>query len=265
MGNLKGEVQDYIERYKTFLFEVLPAERVQGIYLNGSLALDSFDPDSSDIDFITVIRGRIGEKTERLLKMVHLRCNSHSYGARMDGCYVTTDQVGKVSREIEEYLFFADGQLRRGYYDLNYITWWVLQTRGIVVYGEPLSELKLNVQWSDVQKTLNYNINTYWKEKLDRDMCFFYDDWIEFGVITICRILLSLEYQNIFSKKEAVIKARALLPPLYHPILLEGLRIKTNPNSTSYYHSIAVRKEDMKRFVSYVISYCNETYQMQKA
>ena len=69
--------------------------------------------------------------------------------------------------------------MHHGQYDLNNITWWLLQTKGVVVYGEPISTLNLNVQWSDVQTTLNYNLNTYWNEKLERDMCFFYDDWIE--------------------------------------------------------------------------------------
>jgi Domain of unknown function (DUF4111)/Nucleotidyltransferase domain len=265
LKNLQEDIREFLEFYKELLLEVLPAERVHGIYLYGSLALDSFDPDTSDIDFVTVIKGRIGKKTEELLNLVHLRSNSHPFGSRMDGCYVTLDQAGKVYREIEEYPFFADGKLHKGHHDLNYITWWTLQNKGVVVFGEPISSLNLDMKWEDVQKTLNYNLNTYWNEKLDRDMCFFYDDWIEFGIITLCRILLSLEYRKIFSKKEAVGKARMLLPARYHPILLEGLRIKTNPESESYYHSKEVRKEDMKRFVEYVITYCNETYQLQRA
>lgn len=265
LKNLREDIREFLEFYKELLLEVLPAEKVHGIYLYGSLALDAFDPDTSDIDFVTVIKGRIGKKTEELLNLVHLRSNAHPFGSRMDGCYVTLDQAGKVYREIEGYPFFADGKLHKGPYDLNYITWWTLQNKGVVVYGEPISSLNLDMKWEDVQKTLNYNVNTYWNEKLERDMCFFYDDWIEFGIITLCRILLSLEYRKIFSKKEAVAKARALLPARYHPILLEGLRVKTNPESESYYHSKEVRKEDMKRFVEYVITYSNETYQLQRA
>jgi Domain of unknown function (DUF4111) len=259
------KIQEFLEMYKQLLLEVLPSNRVHGIYLYGSLALDAFDSDTSDIDFITIIKGRIGKKTEDLLKLVHLRCNSHPYGLRMDGCYVTLDQVGMVYEELEEYPFFADGKLHKGHYDLNYITWWTLQTKGITAYGEPISALNLNMKWEDVQKTLTYNLNTYWKEKLERDMCFFYDDWIEFGVITLCRILLSLEYRNIFSKKEAVARARALLPAQYHPIFLEGLRLRTNPRSDSYYHSKEIRKQDMRRFVAFTISYCNETYELQNS
>lgn len=263
--SIPADLQEFLVRYKELLVEVLPAERVHGIYLYGSLALDAFDPDTSDIDFITVINGRMGKKTEELLKLVHLRCNAHPFGSRMDGCYVTIDQAGKVYREIKEYPFFSEGKFHKGYYDLNYITWWTLQNKGVVVYGEPFSSLNLNIKWEDVQKTLNYNLNTYWNEKVERDMCFFYDDWIEFGIITLCRILLSLEYRKIFSKKEAAAKAKVLLPARYHPILLEGLRIKTNPQSESYYHSKEVRKGDMKRFVEYIITYCNETYQLQRA
>lgn len=263
LGNLKEDVRRFLEIYTELLLEVLPPERIHGIYLYGSVALGAFDPDTSDIDFITVINGRIGKKTEELLNLVHLRSNAHRYGPRMDGCYLTNDQIGKLNNELKQYPFFADGKLGHGHYDINYITWWMLQSRGIVVYGEPITTLNLDVKWNDVQKTLNYNVNTYWNEKLERDMCFFYDEWIEFGVTTLCRILLSLEYRNIFSKKEAVTKARALLPVLYHPILLEGLRIRTNPESESYYHSKAVRREDMKRFVAFVISYCNETYKLQ--
>jgi hypothetical protein len=265
MEYLREDVREYLELYTAFLLEVMPAERVHGIYLYGSLALGAFDPDQSDIDFITVLNGEISNDDEEQLKVVHLRSNSNRYGAKMDGCYLTVDQVGKLNHELERYPFYAEGKMHHGHYDLNNITWWLLQTKGIVVYGEPLSTLKLNIQWSDVQTTLNDNLNTYWNEKLERDMCFFYDDWIEFGVITVSRIFLSLKYESIFSKTEAVAKTLPLLPSLYHPILLEGSRLRTNPESESYYHSTAVRREDMKRFLSYIISYCSETFELEKA
>jgi hypothetical protein len=264
MEHLRDDVREYLELYTAFLLEVIPPERVHGIYLYGSLALNAFDSDKSDIDFITVLKGEIGKKDEEQLKLVHLRSNTSRYGSKMDGCYLTVDQIGKLNHELEGYPFFAEGKMHHGHYDLNNITWWILQNKGIVVYGEPIQSMNLNVQWSDVQHTLNFNLNTYWNEKLERDMCFFYDDWIEFCVVTVCRIVLSIKYQAIFSKQEAVAKTLPLLPSLYHPILLEGSRIRTNPESDSYYHSKAVRREDMKRFLTYIISHCNETYGLQK-
>ncbi|MDR7073972.1 aminoglycoside adenylyltransferase domain-containing protein [Fictibacillus barbaricus] len=265
MEHLRDDVREYLELYTALLLEVMPADRIHGIYLYGSLALGAFDPDKSDIDFITVLNGNISKDEIEQLKLVHLRSNSHHYGAKMDGSYLTIEQIGKQNHDLERYPFYAEGKMHNGHYDLNNITWWLLQTKGVVVYGKPISTLNLNVQWSDVQSTLNNNLNTYWNEKLERDMCFFYDDWVEFGVITVCRILLSLKYESIFSKTEAVAKTLPLLPALYHPILLEGSRLRTNPESESYYHSKAVRKEDMKRFLTYIISYCNETYVLEKA
>ncbi|MBY6037491.1 nucleotidyltransferase domain-containing protein [Fictibacillus nanhaiensis] len=261
---LPEDVEEFLEIYKELLLEVLPSERIKGIYVYGSLALGAFDPNSSDLDFVTVINGRIGKKTEDLLNLVHLRCNAHQFGPRLDGCYITPGQVGMVYPDLEEYPFFTEGKMHRGFHDLNDLTWWMLKTKGITVYGEPFSVLPLEVRWTDAEKTMNEYLNTYWNEKVERDMCFFYDDWIEFGVVMLCRILLSFTYKNIFSKKEAIAKAKPLVPSLFHPILLEGLRIKTNPESESYYHSKAVRKEDMKRFVKYIITYCKETFQLQK-
>ena len=265
MEHLRDDVREYLKIYTAFLLEVMPADRIHGIYLYGSLALGAFDPDKSDIDFITVLNDKISKRDEELLKFVHLRSNSNRYGEKMDGCYLTLDQIGKHNHELAKYPFYAEGKMQNGHYDLNNITWWLLQKKGIVVYGEPIATLNLNVQWSDVETTLNDNLNTYWNEKLKRDMCFFYDDWIEFCVITVCRILLSLEHKTIFSKAEAVAKTLPLLPSLYHPILLEGSRIRTNPESESYYHSKAIRREDMKRFLTYIISFCNETYELEKA
>jgi hypothetical protein len=270
MENLRNDVREYLELYTACVLDVIPKERVHGIYLYGSLALDAFDPERSDIDFITVFKDEISKQDEEQVKLAHLRSNTNHYGhyghygAKMDGCYLTIDQVGKLNSDLQKYPFFADGKLHSGQYDLNFITWWLLQTKGIVVYGEPVSSLDLNVQWSDVQRTLNFNLNTYWNEKLERDLCFFYDDWIEFGVITLCRILLSLKYKTIFSKQEAIAKVLPLLPVLYHPILLEGERLRMNPESESFYHTKAVRREDMTRYLKYIISYCNETYELEK-
>ena len=96
MEHLRDDVREYLELYTALLLEVMPADRIQGIYLYGSHALGAFDPDKSDIDFITVLNDEIGKDDVEKLKVVHLRSNSHHYGAKMDGCYLTVDQIGKV-------------------------------------------------------------------------------------------------------------------------------------------------------------------------
>jgi hypothetical protein len=264
MEKIKEDVKEYLMFYESLLKEVLSPERIHGVYIYGSIALGAFDPETSDIDFITVINGAIGKEEEELLNLVHLRSKSHPYGARMDGCYLTQDLAGKVNQEMEPYLYAADGKLERGYHDLNYITWWILQTKGITIYGEPITSLNFEVKWEDVQKTLDYNLNSYWKEKLQQDNCFFYDDWVEFGVTTLCRIYLSLESHSILSKRDAAEQSLNLLPVLYHPIVLEGLRLRAEPRSESHYHSKSARKVDMTRFLTYILTYCNETYKLQK-
>ncbi|ADK15516.1 MULTISPECIES: aminoglycoside adenylyltransferase domain-containing protein [Clostridium] len=118
--------------------------------------------------------------------------------------YLTKNKVGKPNSEIEPYLYFCDEKFNSyGYYDINYVTWWTLKYNGIPINSPNVSSLNINVQWNNIVETMNYNLNSYWKKKLCEKNIFLSDEWIEFAVLTLCRILYTLDNKSIATKIES--------------------------------------------------------------
>nr|WP_245210759.1 aminoglycoside adenylyltransferase domain-containing protein [Priestia aryabhattai] len=84
---------------------------------------------------------------------------------------------------------------------------------------------------------MEYNINTYWINKAKNRFIFIFDDTVEFCVLSISRILSTLEAKKIPTKIEGARKAEEILPHRWHLLLKEGLRLRNNPHSTSFYPS----------------------------
>ncbi|QSX05631.1 hypothetical protein JYG23_13305 [Sedimentibacter sp. zth1] len=80
-----------------------------------------------------------------------------------------------------------------GVYLYNSVTWWTLKYNGIPINSP-------NVKWDNIVETMNYNLNSYWKKKLYEKDIFLSDEWIEFAVLTLCRILYTLDNKSITTK-----------------------------------------------------------------
>ncbi|GFP76330.1 aminoglycoside adenylyltransferase domain-containing protein [Clostridium fungisolvens] len=241
--------------------------KIYGVYLYNSVALGAFDINKSDIDFITILNEEFTAKEIVRLKTIHKELNDKfKYAKRMEGMYITMDKIGKVNDDITPYVYFADNSLHDyGYYDINYVTWWTLKSNGIGINSPDINELKLDVEWTNIIDNMNYNLNKYWKGKMDKNLIFLTDYWIEFSVLTLCRILYTLENKNIISKTESAKYQMNNLPDSFRLIIQEALRIREGTSKNSLYPLRIKRLNEVKKFINYVIHYCNEKYNFLSA
>ncbi|WP_347550187.1 hypothetical protein ABFG93_01325 [Pseudalkalibacillus hwajinpoensis] len=70
MKNLPTMVQGCMEDYLFMFNEHLP-NKLEGLYIHGSIALQAYVPGSSDIDFITILNRRCSEREKEILLMIH--------------------------------------------------------------------------------------------------------------------------------------------------------------------------------------------------
>jgi hypothetical protein len=63
-------VNTVLEEYINLFNEHLP-ETIEGLYIHGSIALDVYVDDSSDIDFITLTNRRLIEEDLGVLSSIH--------------------------------------------------------------------------------------------------------------------------------------------------------------------------------------------------
>ncbi|WP_454052189.1 aminoglycoside adenylyltransferase domain-containing protein [Clostridium sp. Marseille-Q7071] len=240
-------------------------DKIFGVYVYNSLALGKFDANKSDIDFITILKRPLSKQELESLSSIHKKLNIESpYGRKMEGMYIQLNDLGKSNSQITPYPYFADGKLTAsGYYDINYVTWWTLKHYGVGINSPKAYDLNFEVEWNNVLDTMDYNLNIYWKDKLNKSIVFLFDNCIEFSILTLCRILFTLENKKITSKVEGAKFSIEFLPSNWRLIIEEAIRIRENTSKNSLYTSKVKRAKEAKKFIYYIINYCNKNYKLK--
>ncbi|WP_459501670.1 nucleotidyltransferase domain-containing protein [Bacillus sp. C1] len=225
---LPEEVKGLMDQYVMGLQSIFFKEELIGIYVYGSIALGAFHLDTSDVDFITVTREPISETKKLQITELHKKLSKSMLGRRMDGMYIPLADLGKANEEMSQYVYCAEGKSHTGHWDVNAVTWWTLKNQGITVIGEEANELPFQTPWSDVVETMQYNVKQYWSEKASRPYLFLIEEWVESAVVTMGRILYTLEHKTIVSKDEGLQYMIKLSAEEWMPLLQEVERIRHN-------------------------------------
>lgn len=237
-------------------------DKIYGIYIYNSVALGAFIPYKSDIDILVILNSSFSEDEVKVLNSIHTHLR-HCFplGKYMEGMYLPIESIGKYNNSIQPYLYFYDGKLKLyGHYDINAVTWYTFKNYGIALKGPSTSYINLSVDYSDILKTMNYNLNTYWKIKSYKKLMYLTDTGVEFTVATLCRIIYTLDNKSITSKT-AAINYVIYKYPSFSPLLLnETLRIRLSNAKNSLYSNRFSRAKDVRNFVKFIIDYCNNNY-----
>lgn len=256
---LPGEVKQLMEQYIVELKEIFSDEKIVGVYIYGSIALGAFHIETSDVDFVTVISDSVNKAEKQQIIELHKKLRKSTLGKRMDGMYIPLDDLGRYNHEINEYVYCADGKADIGHWDINAVTWWTLKNQGITVIGKEAEDLPFQIKWDDVVNTMKYNVEHYWLEKAKRPYLFFIEEWVESAVVTMGRILYTLDHKTIVSKDRGLQYMLELYSHKWEPLLREVERIRHNPKEKRKLSSW--RRADMtKRYLLSVIEECRRKW-----
>ena len=231
-----------------------------GIYIYGSIALDAFEERESDIDIVALTQLEWTEQELRQLAVVHRRLGKeYPLGKRLEPMYVPLHDMGKYNAQIPPYPYASDGKLHpAGHFDLNAVTWWTTQHKGIRLFGPEISALPLEVAWENVLDAMHYNLNTYWPGKAQKPHLFLFDEWVMTAVATLCRILTAIEEGEIIAKSAALTRWRGRLPVRWHALIDEAWRIRHASKTPSLYGSRIKRQRETLAFIEYVRTLHND-------
>ena len=136
---------------------------IEGLYLVGSVALGDFRPSSSDIDFVAVTANPL--EGASLPALGQLRKQSHP---RLDGIYVTWEDLARLPSEVVPGASSCDGEFERGASDPpSPVMWHTLARYGVVCRGPRptdfniASDARILASWTD------NNPDQYWARLLD--------------------------------------------------------------------------------------------------
>lgn len=257
-AQLPAELQTFLDRYVEALHEQLP-EAVHGVYLHGSISLGAFNPETSDLDFVTILNRKPTQADISALQVVHNQMNRESrFGRRMEGHYVPLDDM---TVGVPEFLYpsFAEGRYE-GLRSVMKLYWYQLRNAGVRIYGPAPSSVFPEVPWSKISAEMQTNLNHYWTEKAKNGIALLSEGPVEFAVLTICRILYTLDKHKITSKTSAGRYALENLPFEWHLLVKEALRIKSESKSSSLYPNRWQRAKDTQQFIAAMTDFCNKKY-----
>lgn len=268
MSEVPVIVQTVLNEYVDLLNERIP-NTLEGLYIHGSIALNAYVNDSSDIDFITITNRRLAENEAGVLSDIHKTLASNYKKPEMDGVYILWEDLGKLTSDDDHnnYPYYNNGKLSFGaYFNFNPITWFLLKMKGINIIGPEPSTLKLEVHSRQLTSYVHENMNTYWAGWVQRiensveDLLNLptedIDFEIEWSVLGLLRQYYTLKEYDIISKLGAGEYGLIHLPKEWHNIIKEAINIRKGVKVDTF-TSDEERINTTLGFFKYLISFCN--------
>jgi predicted kinase/predicted nucleotidyltransferase len=202
-------------------------DRLLGLYLCGSLSLGDFDPTSSDIDFLAVTTETLPDALIDRLAEMHavLAASDHPYARRLEGSYVSRAAIrrydfGKARHPI---VSTDEPQFRVDAHDSG----WVFQRaivreHGVTVWGPPPQTLIDPVAPQDLRAAVCDHLAILWQPRLDMPEWMRPRDYQAYTILTMCRVLYTLEHSALCSKPRAAAWARTAYPH-WQPLIERAL------------------------------------------
>ncbi len=264
MNEVPVEVNGILQDYIALVNEHFPTV-LEGVYIQGSIALNAYVHDSSDIDFITVTNRRLLGDDAKILSGIHNTVAEKHKNIEMDGVYILWEDLGKVTSEEPIFLVYNGGELNFEAY-ISPITWWIVKSKGINVIGPDRTSLSIDIQASDLTTYVIENMNSYWANRIQRmensieELMNLPSDEIskeiEWTILGLLRQYYTLKEYDIISKRGAGEYALQHVPAEWHRIIKEAINIR-NGVKENLFTSNQERINAALAFSTYIMNDCN--------
>jgi len=252
-------IRPMLQAYLDQLNQQLP-DFAQAVYVHGSIALDAFDEQRSDIDTLVVINRRASEDDIQKLTAIHKSIASQCPRWLLECSYVQAGDPGQPESAIQPHPIYHDNVLdAAGHFDTSPVTWWLLKNKGIAVLGSNPQQLPFEADWDAVVSYMRENINSYWASfttQPSRMIRSLSDDGVAWIVLGVLRQYYSFKEKDITSKVGAGEYALKMLPVEWHGLIQDALDIRQG-RKPKQYSSRFTRAYAVIRFVRYIIEVSN--------
>lgn len=193
-------------------------DNLYGVYVYGSLTSGGFRPTSSDIDCIAVINQSLSRKEIISLRKWHMRLlKKDSWAHRLELSYVTklnvTSQIGKVIKVVR---YWGTKLLEKVSDASSPITWLNILDSGVILFGPDPKEFVPEIKEKQIRDALKMEFDEINKHPKK----FLAEDWSKiYVVLTLCRILYTLQTGEMKSKQVAARWCLANLPKRWRPLV----------------------------------------------
>ena len=207
--------------------QAILGELFVGLYLYGSLASGDFNLETSDIDFLVVTADELPPEMIPALEEMHARLTASplKWAAKLEGTYIPRQAIRRYDPNdlarpcINEGRFYLAGQGSD----------WVIQRhiireQGVVVLGPAPQTLIDPVPAKDIQWAVLAFLRGWWAPMLEQPKRLQSSEYQAYAVVTMCRILYTLQIGTIASKPVSARWAQETLDQRWTGLIEEALR-----------------------------------------
>lgn len=199
---------------------------LEGIYLHGSLAMNCFNPESSDIDFLVVINKKLTKEEARRIADVVLELHDEMPNKKgIEFSIVLMENLNPFIYPTPFEFHYSDFQRERYLTDSNYVCggfededlasqFFVAYHRGKRLYGKPLKDICEPIDREYYLASIYYDVKDAMQEIIDNPV---------YVVLNLCRVLYYLTEEVVSSKKEGGEWGIKVLPQDFHQLIQKCL------------------------------------------
>jgi predicted nucleotidyltransferase len=191
-------------------------ENLRGIYLKGSLALGDFNPETSDVDLLVVVKQPLNQGDFERLDQAHRQIQTlpNRYANEVELAYVPAAVLNNFVPGLKYPALERGEGLKWKTLGSNWlIEFWTVREHGVVLYGPDPKTLIDPIAKAQIVAAVLATLPdwTQWTDTWD-DAFQTHMGELRFSVETMCRVLHTLNSGEVCSKPKAVAWALANLP-----------------------------------------------------
>jgi hypothetical protein len=259
----RGLVDDYLALVDARLPGI-----IQGLYLVGSIALDDFQPGTSDVDFVALSTEALDETALDRLEEIHAQLRVEPGRPSYDGLYLRWEHLSGPPELAQPPPFHLGGQFNRheAAFEANPAVWKLLGDRGVAVRGPEPHALQVQTDRKDLASWTLDNLNSYWAGLVDRahqvlaaraEDELFDAEVPVWGVLGIPRLHATLVTGEIVSKSGAGEYSLERFPERWGTVVRSCLRIRREAAGERAWLPVTQAREAVD-FMEFVIADANQ-------
>lgn len=201
--------------------------RLVGFYLHGSLSLGDFDPEASDVDFLVVTTEELsGEVLDELHMMHHeIAISGLPYANSLEGSYIPCAALRRYDpRNARHPAISVNRQLQvKHHKSSGIIDRYIVREHGIILWGPSPKTLIDAISPQQLREAVFALLDEYWEKQDTEPEEWFPRHYQAYAVLSMCRVLYTLQYGTVIPKPQAAAWAVQTLEPAWKSLIERAL------------------------------------------
>lgn len=225
---------------------------LKSVIVHGSLCAGDFDYQSSDVDILVLTENVLSKQDFYIISHLHNSMKRHypEWAERFEASYITVAQFYTLAPPAEPRVYVNNGLAQLEPYGAEwYFEKHTISTSGLAIYGDSFDRGKLAVTSTKLRIAAFQILMEWWKPIVDRGMHSLSDHYLAYGVLSMCRIIMTIESGQTGSKIEAAEYVLEQYPSVHNEVIKNVMKSREH-NGFERNKAIGFIRETVNRYLA---------------